>query len=58
MFATHSFEQVESSVRNFVPNLQKKDIMPKSINKSDTSPRGKENCFSHVKNRESLRLLC
>ena len=54
MFATYSFEQVESSVRNFVPNLQKKDIMPKSINKSDTSPRGKENMNFRKKEKEIL----
>ena len=53
-FIHYSFEQVESSVRNFVPNILKKDITPNLINKTDTDPRGKKNMNFRKKEKEIL----
>ena len=50
----YSFEQVESSVRNFVPNVLKKDITPNLINKTDKDPRGKKNMNFRKKEKEIL----
>ena len=53
-FIRYSFGQVESSVRNFVPNILKKDITPNLINKTDTDPRGKKNMNFRKKEKEIL----
>ena len=48
-------QEVESRVRNIVPNFLHKDIATKSRNKTDTTgPRGKENMNFRKKEKEIL----
>ena len=46
--------EVECRVRSFVPNISYKDSTAIPINKTDTSPRGKENMNFRKKEKEIL----